>query len=303
MLGFFIEIKGWFHRNVKWIASVAMVYCPPVGVAITTLSEAGAFDDWKMDVSDLSPSDGAIIGPWDDNHFTPWYSSILYVVQNNVLNKALNITTRAQFANDVIIKVTAVQSYYASYDKTGLSASAINQRLLYINVALNAVLDTIYNDPDLTNFGNTYDFVNVTKNFNSIDLSILAPPIANPDFTNTYQLYNVSTNVANLTPSVTAIAANPIPSVASIKATVEQIKGADLTEATTVGTTTPANTTSVANTPASTATNTQNTPTTSTNNTATASSGSGLKILGFIAVSAILLKWGFGSSSKSSKHN
>ena len=300
MLGFFSGVKSWIKRNLKAIESIAAVICPQVAIAIGTADAAGFFDDWKMDVSDLSPSDGAIIGPWDDNHFTPWYTSLLYTVNNNILNKALNISTRAQFANDVLIKVIAVQSYYASYDKTGLSSGAINERLKYVNAALNGILDTIYNDTDLTNFGDTYGFVNVTKNFNSIDLSILAPPVANPDFTDTFQLYNVSTNVANLTPSATTIATNPIPSVANIKATINQLKDDDLEV---VGTTTTAgNTNTVANTPASSVATT-NTPTTSTNTTAAASSSSGLKVIAFIGISALLLKWGFGSSSKSSKNN
>ena len=304
MLGFFAGVKSWVKRNIRTIASVASFICPPVGAAINTAIDSGVFDDWKMDVSDLSPSDGAIIGPWDDNHFTPWYTSILYTIQNNVLNKALNITTRAQFANDVILKVTAVQLYYASYDTAGLSAKAINERLQYINAAINGIFDTIYNDPDLTAFGDTYNFVNVTKNFNSIDLSILAPPAANPDFTDTYQLYNVSTNVANLTPSVTTIAANPIPSVASIKATVEQIKGTgDLTEAAPIGTITPASTTNIASTTASSVATTQNTPTASNTTSTNASKNTGLKVFGFIAISVLLLKLGFGSSSKSSKNN
>ena len=225
-LGLFSGLKSWAHRNIKTISGIASLISPLLGQAIIALD---SYINSKITDSDLPQSDQDILTPWDTNRFTPFYTDLAHSLQNNVLDKTKDLTTRLQFLNDIYLKIDAVKAYYINNENQGLTADGIANRLGYLDTCFQAIYDVVGKDSTL----NTLPEVPITKNFKSIDLGYLAIPATATDFDINSNVYQLSTGTPVL-PSATTIASTP-------KLTVEEIKNtiASVTGTTPVITTTP----------------------------------------------------------------
>lgn len=231
-LGLFSGIKGWIKRNLHIISAVCVALgLPEISAGLEFIHAQGGMDNWKISTGSLDQQSADILDDWDTNKFVPFYTELLHSLKNNVL--AINSKDkkiRAQFANEILLKIAAVKQYYIFNDNEGLSNDAILNRLNYLDETLNLIIDQIFSPnelkPTLPIFQviTFYQQIQITQNFKSINLGILQLPVAN-DFNVTTTVFNISNNVSVLTPSPATVASNPTPTVEDIKNVIASAGG------------------------------------------------------------------------------
>jgi hypothetical protein len=230
-LGLFSGLKRWIKKNVHIIAAVATVLgLPEIGAALEAYNSMGGMDNWKISVEGLDQKSADILDAWDTNKFTPFYTELLHILSKNVNNKLLDKKTRAQFANEILIKIAAVREYYISNGNEGLSNDGVLNRLQYLDDMLNILTNRILSPSELdlkslfAELNLAYTQTDITQNFKSINLGILQLTVAN-DFNVTATVFNISNDVNALTPSPATVASNPTPTIDDIKNVIETAGG------------------------------------------------------------------------------
>ena len=207
-LGLLDNLRHWLHRNIKTIQLICdLIHLSEVGVALGMMDDAGAFN--KIITIDLDKASADILDQWDDKKYTPFYISLLHSLSNNVLNTKLSNEVRAQFANDILLKIDAVKSYYETNENTGLSLEGIAARLDYINKTTKIIVQRIIGYDFHPGIGDLFNMIPIEQNFKSIDLSLLQVLSTTPDFNVSTNLFELSKNIEVLTPSPATVATHP----------------------------------------------------------------------------------------------
>jgi len=255
---------NWFHRHYKSLAKAVGAVCPRLGQVIELIGDSGVTDSWatKINDADLSPADKAILEPWDNTKFTPFYTDLAHSFQVNVLDTTKNLQTRIQFLNSIYLQMAAVVLYYKNNETAGLSADGIANRNGYIDSTFGAIYSVVEDDPQL----GALLTIDISKNFKSIDLKYLQIPTTSADFTISTTVFQTNSGTPVVaTPAQVATAPQITPD--AVAQLIDQVKG----------------TTTVLDTPKETI---PPTPPTSSSHT-------GIKILGFGLLVALALKFGF----------
>ncbi len=216
-LGFLDGFRRWAHRNINAISAVcAFLGMPEVGLALKSLDAITNIGN-KITTIDLDTASADILDQWDDKKYTPFYVSLLHSLSNNVLNTKLSNEVRAQFANDILLKIDAAKSYYQTNENTGLSPEGISTRLDYIDSTTKIIVQRIIGYDLHPGIGDLFNLIPIEQNFKSIDLSLLQVPSTIPDFNVSTNLFELSKNIEVLTPSPATVDANPKPTPQEIK--------------------------------------------------------------------------------------
>lgn len=208
-LGFLDGFRKWLHRNIKTIQFICdFIHIPEVGAALGMMDAITNIGN-KITTIDLDKASADILDQWDDKKYTPFYISLLHSLSNNVLNTKLSNEVRAQFANDILLKIDAVKSYYETNENTGLSLEGIAARLDYINKTTKIIVQRIIGYDFHPGIGDLFNMIPIEQNFKSIDLSLLQVLSTTPDFNVSTNLFELSKNIEVLTPSPATVATHP----------------------------------------------------------------------------------------------
>jgi hypothetical protein len=208
-LGFLDGLRKWAHRNIHVISGVcSLLGMPEVGALLELIDLSTNIGD-KITTGDLDKASADILDQWDDKKYTPFYVSLLHSLSSNVLNTKLSNEVRAQFANDILLKIEAVKSYYLTYENSELSPEGVATRIDYIIKTTDIIVQRIYGDDLHPGIGTEFNVVPIEQKFKDIDLSLLEIPSTINDFIVTVNLFELSKDINVLTPSTTTVAANP----------------------------------------------------------------------------------------------
>lgn len=221
---------SWFHRNIGFLKAIAknLPFGETIAQALDIIDQV--LGTGKISTIALDKPSADILDKWDATKFVPFYTQLLQILSKKVSDVKIDKVVRAQFANEILLKIAATKEYYINNGNEGLSNEGILNRLEYLDKMLTIISNHIIYPSELdinasiAELNLKFEQIDIHQNFKSIDLGLLQLPNLT-DFDITATVFKVSSDINQFTPSPATAASNPPPTVNEIKDAIKNAGG------------------------------------------------------------------------------